>query len=62
MCVRELILRIFDAKVELLSIFRVLSIAQAIILCITIPALTCALLISNKAHMQENHLCGIINM
>lgn len=62
MCVRELILRIFNAKVELLSIFRVLSIAQAIILCITIPALICALLISNKAHMQENHLCGIINM
>ena len=32
MCVRELILRIFDAKIELLSIFRVLSIAQAIML------------------------------
>lgn len=55
MCVRELILRIFDAKVELLSIFRVLSIAQAIILCITIPALICALLISNKAYTQETN-------
>ena len=62
MCVRELILRIFDAKVELLSIFRVLSIAQAIILCITIPALICALLISNKAHMQGKRLWSIINM
>lgn len=57
MCVRELILRIFDAKIELLlSIFRVLSIAQAIILCILFVSYKIYLLFLTKsiANIRNN--------
>ena len=57
MCVRELILRIFDAKIELLlSIFRVLSIAQAIILCILYVSYKIYLLFLTKsiANIRNN--------
>lgn len=57
MCIRELILRIFDAKIELLlSIFRVLSIAQAIIPCILFVSYKIYLLFLTKsiANIRNN--------